>query len=415
MYLHACPMNYVRFLLFFILLTTGTSVFGRMAAGTWRGVLQLNDSTDLPFLFDVSYTDDAMHMVVHNGPENLEIRAIRESGDSVSWKMPFFDSRFLCAQNGSKAISGVWINTNTEGQKRVPFKAVHGVKKRFEIPESRFTSPDFGGNWQIVIEAGKNDSMPARGLFEQNGKLLSGTIISVRGDYRYLEGYAWGNNFKLCGFDGGHAFVFAGKITRTDSLTAGFWFGVHNFLKWTARKNAAYRLPDPKTITVVDDSTAEVHFSLYNSQGRPVSLLDEQFRNKVVIIQLMGSWCPICYDETNLLKKLYETYHHQGLEIVALDYEKNMNPVKARETAERFRKECNVPYDILVAGRNSYTLAHASFPQLNNVTAFPTTIYLDKRGKIREVYTGFSGPATGAEHEALVKEIDTLVKKLLAE
>ncbi len=408
-------MNYVRILLFSILLTTGNSAFARMAAGSWRGVLQLNDSTELPFLFDVSYKDDAMKLVVHNGPENLEVRAIRQTGDSVSWKMPFFESRFYCVQNGSKAISGVWLNPNTEGMKRTPFRAVHGIKTRFEIPESRFTSPDFGGNWQIVIEAGKQDSMPARGLFEQKGNLLNGTIISVRGDYRYLEGYAWGNTFKLCGFDGGHAFVFAGAITNTDSLNAGFWFGVHNFLKWTGKKNPAYRLPDPKSITVVDDTTADVHFSLYNSQGRAVSLQDDQFRNKVVIIQLMGSWCPICYDETNMLKTLYSTYHSQGLEIVALDYEKNMNPVRSRETAERFRKECDIPYDILVAGRNSYALAHASFPQLNNVTAFPTTIYLDKRGKIREVYTGFSGPATGAEHEALVKEIDSLVKKLLAE
>jgi thiol-disulfide isomerase/thioredoxin len=408
-------MNYIRILLFFVLLTTGNAAFARMAAGPWRGVLQLNDSTELPFLFDVSYKDDNMRIVVHNGPENLEVRAIRQTDDSVSWKMPFFESRFYCALNSSKEISGVWLNPNTEGIKRTLFRAKHGVKTRFEIPESRFTSTNYAGNWQIVIEAGKLDSLPARGLFEQNGNLLKGTIMSVRGDYRYLEGYAWGNHFKLCGFDGGHAFVFAGDIINTDSLHAGFWFGVHNFMKWNGKKNPAYRLPDPKTITFVDDTTAEVHFSLYNSQGRAVSLADEQFRNKVVIIQLMGSWCPICYDETNMLKKLYNTYHNQGLEIVALDYEKNMNPVRARETAERFRKECDVPYDILVAGRNSYALAHASFPQLNKVTAFPTTIYLDKSGKIREVYTGFSGPATGAENEALVKEIDALVKKLLAE
>lgn len=408
-------MNYVRIFILCSLLCAGNTAFARMAAGSWRGVLQLNDTTELPFLFDVSYKDDAIGIVVHNGPENLEVHAIRQTGDSVSWKMPYFESRFYCVLNSSKEISGVWLNPNTEGIKRTPFRAKHGIKTRFEIPASRSTSQDFGGNWQVVIQAGKQDSMPARGMFEQNGSLLSGTIISVRGDYRYLEGYAWGNKFKLCGFDGGHAFVFAGAITNTDSLTAGFWFGVHNFLKWTGKKNPAYRLPDPKTITFVDDTTMDVRISLYNSQGRAVSLLDDQFRNKVVIIQLMGSWCPICYDETNLLKKLYNTYHSQGLEIIALDYEKNMNPVRARETAERFRKETGVPYDILVAGRNSYALAHATFPQLNNVTAFPTTIYLDKSGKIREIYTGFNGPATGAEHEALVKEIDALVKKLLAE
>lgn len=408
-------MTRLRLVTLLFVLLAADAVYARMAAGTWRGILQLNDTTTLPFLFDVSYEKDVPHIVVHNGGEKLDVHAVRENNDSVSWKMPYFGSRFLCVLKGGKEMSGVWLNPNTEGIKRTTFTAKHGIKNRFDIPENRYASPDVGGNWEINIEAGKDDSMPARGMFVQTGNRLSGTIISIRGDYRYMEGYVSGNMLKLCGFDGGHAFVFAGSVFKTDSISAGFWFGVHNFLKWTAKKNPEFRLPDRKNITYVTDTAETLHFSMYNSQGRPVSLLDEQFRNKVVIIQLMGSWCPICYDETNMLKKLYETWHAQGLEILALDYEKSLNPVKAREAAERFRKEMNLPYDVLMAGRNSYNLAHANFPQLNNVTAFPTTMYLDKRGKIRQVYTGFSGPATGAEHEALVKEINELIKKLLAE
>ncbi len=46
-----------------------------------------------------------------------------------------------------------------------------------------------------------------------------------------------------------------------------------------------------------------------------------EFKNKVVIVDIMGTWCPNCHDEEPLLVDLYNRYHKDGLEIVGLAYE----------------------------------------------------------------------------------------------
>jgi hypothetical protein len=52
---------------------------------------------------------------------------------------------------------------------------------------------------------------------------------------------------------------------------------------------------------------------------------------------------------------------------------------------------------------------------LNKVMAFPTSIYIDKKGIVRKIYTGFYGPATGDAHIKFVEETTRFVEKLLAE
>ena len=52
---------------------------------------------------------------------------------------------------------------------------------------------------------------------------------------------------------------------------------------------------------------------------------------------------------------------------------------------------------------------------LNKVIGFPTTIIIDKKGKIRETHTGFSGPGTGKYYAEWVNDFERLIDKLLNE
>ena len=52
---------------------------------------------------------------------------------------------------------------------------------------------------------------------------------------------------------------------------------------------------------------------------------------------------------------------------------------------------------------------------LNRVYGFPTTIFIDRRGAVRKIHTGFSGPATGDHYSELVHEIKANLDKLIAE
>ena len=59
--------------------------------------------------------------------------------------------------------------------------------------------------------------------------------------------------------------------------------------------------------------------ALNDFNGKPRTLAD--FRGKVTIVAIGGSWCPNCHDETPFLVSLYKKYHEQGLEIVVLSFE----------------------------------------------------------------------------------------------
>ncbi len=56
-----------------------------------------------------------------------------------------------------------------------------------------------------------------------------------------------------------------------------------------------------------------------------------------------------------------------------------------------------------------------SMPQLAKFLAFPTTIFLDKKGAVRSIHTGFAGPGTGQYYEEEKAHFNRTVDKLLKE
>jgi hypothetical protein len=78
-------------------------------------------------------------------------------------------------------------------------------------------------------------------------------------------------------------------------------------------------------------------------------------------------------------------------------------------------QKLGVHYPVLNTGKTGKEAAAESLPFLNGVMAFPTTLYIDRTGKIRMIYTGFSGPGTGAAYEKLTDDTRRLLLQLLAE
>ena len=76
----------------------------------------------------------------------------------------------------------------------------------------------------------------------------------------------------------------------------------------------------------------------------------------------------------------------------------------------------NVPYKMLITGfTNKNAEVAASLPMLNNFEAFPTLIIIDKKGAVRKIHTGFSGPGTGKYYSEFVQEFEKTIDDLLAE
>ncbi|MGA9269931.1 MAG: TlpA family protein disulfide reductase, partial [Lutimonas sp.] len=73
------------------------------------------------------------------------------------------------------------------------------------------------------------------------------------------------------------------------------------------------------------------------------------------------------------------------------------------------------PYDFLIAGTSTTQSASESLPMLNRVMSFPTSIIIDRKGEVRRIHTGFSGPATGVYYEEFVDDFNQFMKDLIEE
>ena len=146
-----------------------------------------------------------------------------------------------------------------------------------------------------------------------------------------------------------------------------------------------------------------------------MSLSDEKYQDKVVLVTISGTWCPNCNDEARFLAPFYEKYRDQGLEVVALLFEHFEEADLAADQVRAFRQKFDIQYDTLIAGISDKIEAAGTLPELNAVLAFPTTIFIDRDGRVREIHTGFMGPGTGEHYVRLQENFTELTTALLAE
>ena len=131
---------------------------------------------------------------------------------------------------------------------------------------------------------------------------------------------------------------------------------------------------------------------------------------------MLGSWCPNCMDETSYLVNYYKKYHPKGVEIIGLAYERTTDLAKSKPTVQQLKNRFNIPYPLLITGHTpDLRDAQKSLPELGGFLGFPTTIIIDKKGDVRKIHTGFSGPGTGKYYTEFTEEFEKLTDNLLAE
>ncbi len=296
----------------------------------------------------------------------------------------------------------------------MPFIAIPGGE-RIGTEDRAPAAVDLSGRWNAEFhkEDGSND--PSIGEFAQRGSRLFGTFLNPTADYRYLAGYVRGNTFQLSTFDGAHAYVFAGRVEDGVISDAGFWSGTGFHQNWSAKRDPNATLPDAYSLTYLNPDYERFDFEFPNLAGERVSLGDERFHGKVVVVNIAGTWCPNCHDEAALLAALYKEYRNLGLEVVALMYEHFEDQEIAIEQIKRYRQKFDIQFETLIAGISDTTEVSKTLPSLNAVLAFPTTIFIDRSGSVRVIHTGFSGPGTGKHYQQLKNEFTGLIDELLEE
>lgn len=387
-----------------------------LKTGSWSGKLSLNSTNNLRFQFTIQKVEKEYVFAVLNGEEQINMIHPRVERDSLVLEFPLFNSIMVLKRHDTEKLKGYWLNLNKGANYTIPCELNFGYTNRFP---SKITSlnvlqtANFDGKWECFFDPGTPDAYKAVGIFTQDNTKIEGTFLTETGDYRFLEGNVLGDSLYLSCFDGSHAFLFTGRISPS-GIDGKFYSGKHWKTSWTATKNETFKLTDPDSLTHLLD-TARVRFSFKDLNGNDFHFPNERYDNKVTIIQIMGTWCPNCMDETRFYADLYAKYHAKGLEIISIGYEIGTDFLAQAESIKRLKNRLNIDYTLLVGGSANKNLASTHFSMLNQITSFPTTIVVGKDGLVRKIHTGFNGPGTGKFYEDYTRETVDLIEKLLNE
>jgi thiol-disulfide isomerase/thioredoxin len=387
--------------------------------GLWKFNLILKKSS-LPFFCQYKSADSSFTII--NATEKIICKPAIFKGDSVFFTTPVFQNLFCLKRQNNSTLTGEWRNISRGNNYRIKVEANISEEKpsigMLPIRSGEKWEADFGTKGERYKAIGIfNYFEPATTINTIKTIPITGTFLTETGDFRYLEGTLVNNTLTLSCFDGSHAFLFTAEMNQTrDSIFKGeFFSGLHSEESWSAWRSEKAQLRNPDSLTTLKRGTNSIAFNCPNLEGKPVQYPSKQFENKVTIVSIMGSWCPNCMDETVFMQDLKNKYGSRGLEIVGLCFERTADFNKSVEAVTKLKSNLNANFEFLIAGVANNASVEKTLPSLQGFFSYPTTIFIDKKGVVRKIYTGFYGPSTGLYYNHYTEQTQNFIEKLMME
>jgi thiol-disulfide isomerase/thioredoxin len=400
------------------LLLLATSIIAQspkrgVITGTWEGSATVHGQ-QIPVSLEITGSADSLHAALRNGPESSPASSTIFIGDHLLITFNYY-AKTIDATLANGQLNGSFGTAAT----RYPVSlSLHSVAPAYAAPPAQ----EIGGDWEIATNSAKGEAAWQLRVeaAQPHSSDIKAVIQRVDGDTGSLYGQWTGQSYKISHFSAAGPALYSltpqadGTLLVSNMLRAD----VKEQQDLVARRPAQARaaaLPgptDPTQQTTVKDPSARFAFSFPDLSGKVISNTDPQFDGKVVIVAIGGSWCPNCHDEAPFLESLYKQFHSQGLEIVNLSFEE-ADQLKDPQRLRAFIARYGLTYTVLVAGETEQL--NEKIPQGVNLNCWPTSFFLGRDGRVKEIHAGFAGPANPPAHEALVHEVTELVEQLLAE
>jgi len=377
-------------------------------AGRWDATIQIN-GVETPFPLEISGSGANVTASFFNGDDRYASTQGRfENGKLVViWD---YYAATLDATLKDGVLEGQYAGTR---RMKGPF-AIRATRAAAAKPTAASAMvPTIDGLWEIPNKSGKGE-LAWRFVVQQAGPKADATILRVDGDTGTISGTFQNGRFVLSHFDGARAHLL--EITPASDGTLDILQDGKTRL--TAYRPAAARakgLPeptDPDLHTTMKDPTDPFRFSFPDLNGRMVSNADARFRGKVLVVEITGSWCPNCHDEAPFLAEMYRKFGGQGVEIVSLSFEE-ADQLKDPARLRAFVKKYGLEFPVLLGGDPDE--ANTKLTQLVNWNTWPATLFIDRRGLVRGIHSGFPSSGSGDLFRQAKDEFNVEVGRLLAE
>ncbi|MGI1679615.1 MAG: TlpA family protein disulfide reductase [Cellvibrionaceae bacterium] len=130
-------------------------------------------------------------------------------------------------------------------------------------------------------------------------------------------------------------------------------------------------------------------FTLPSNSGKNVRL--SELRGEVVMINFWASWCGPCRQEMPILEELYQRYSRAGFTILGVNVEPDS------EEANKILNNVKISFPVLYDQESEVS-------ELYNVEAMPSTVIIDRNGKMRYLHRGYK-PGYEDEYKKQIKEL----------
>lgn len=344
-----------------------------------------------------------------NASDTMLLSSEKITSDSLILKTPLFQSYLHVDLSDDNNLRGTWHDLSRAGSYQVNFT----IEAR--PAENLVAANTLDENYDVVFSPGTADSSRAIGSFHVKNGVVDGTFMTESGDYRFLAGEWRSDSMYVSCFDGAHLFYFSAAIDKNKLKNGVFISGNHWRETWKGVANPSAQLQDPDAITTLRDASKPFSFTVRAWSGEEIVFDSSRFNNRVTIVQLFGSWCPNCTDESKLFKDLYEEYKASGLQIIPVAFERLDDIAVAKKTVERQFQEMGITYPAYFGGKSSKEHAAAVFSNLSSVSSYPTSIFIDHTGRVQKIHTGFYGPGTGSAYFIHRERIHSFVDSLVQE
>jgi thiol-disulfide isomerase/thioredoxin len=403
----------------------GHSYSASSVAGVWKGFATVGEARQEPITIRDSGHGPSLEVEFLNGradhPDATPTSSATFDGTHLIASFDYF-ARTLDATLADGKLGGIYgpSHSTAKSAAPIPFEATRGSETD---PESSPNAPDISGSWNIATKSSKGESAWEFRADPPSGEspVIKTVIQRIDGDTGGLWGIWNGTSYIVSHFNA------AGPAPYSVTPQSDGTLHVKSLLAnprapanadLVARRPAEARkqnLPaptDPTQQSTVRDPNEPLAFSFPDLAGKTVSNTDSQFRGKVVIVAIGGSWCPNCHDEAPFLVSLYKKFHSEGLEIVNIDFKRG-DPDTDTPRLKALIVHYGIPYPVLIAGTTDQLTE--KIPQGVDLNCWPTSFFIGRNGLVKETHAGFAGPGNTAGHAALERDMTALVEKLLAD